>query len=363
MNNPFESVLRAQKTKTTTTMTTELFAPQNPSGALTVIESSRAIQEVQAALIIAKRFPRDEKAAVDRILNSCSRKTLAESALYTYARGGSDITGPSIRLAEALAQNWGNLQFGIRELDQANGESTVEAFAWDVETNTRQTKVFQVRHERHTRTGVKVLSDPRDVYELVANQGARRLRACILGIIPGDVVEMAVEQCETTLNADADTSPEGQKKMVGAFAAFGVTKEQIESFIQRRIDAITSGQVVRLKKIYQSLKDGVGKPGDWFKDEVEKASIPTDTAPTKQRQKPAAKVEESGPTSGTPWDKLRDALQDNALTWDEVAKAANDGGVFVDVDVSLVEQPKDVIAEILSVWPHLVASVKGGAND
>lgn len=65
-------------------------------------------------------------------------------------------------------------------------------------------------------------------------------------------------------------------------------------------------------------------------------------------------------SSGTPWDKLRDALQDNALTWDEVAKAANDGGVFVDVDVSLVEQPKDVIAEILSVWPQLVASVKGG---
>lgn len=353
--------------KTTTTMSNELFTPQNPSSALTVIESSRAIQEVQAALIIAKRFPRDEKAAVDRILNSCSRKTLAESALYTYARGGSDITGPSIRLAEALAQNWGNLQFGIRELDQANGESTVEAFAWDVETNTRQTKVFQVRHERHTRTGVKVLTDPRDVYELVANQGARRLRACILGIIPGDVVEMAVEQCETTLNADADTSPEGQKKMVGAFAAFGVTKEQIEAFIQRRIDAITSGQVVRLKKIYQSLKDGVGKPGDWFKDEVEKASVPADTAPAK-RQRAATKYdeakEEPKPTSAnqTPWEKLKEAMESNGLNWGQVAQVATQGGIVIDDDAQLIDQPEDVVLEIMSAWPQFVQVLKGGAQ-
>ena len=32
-----------------------------------------------------------------------------------------------------MAQAWGNMQFGIRELDQRNGESTVQAFAWDVE--------------------------------------------------------------------------------------------------------------------------------------------------------------------------------------------------------------------------------------
>lgn len=89
---------------------------------------------------------------------------------------------------------------------------------------------------------------------------------------------------------------------------------------------------------------------------------PAVVPPVKALFEAPAKLAESGGT-GTPWDKLRDALQDNALTWDEVAKAANDGGVFVDVDVSLVDQPKDVIAEILSVWPQLVASVKGGAND
>ena len=121
-------------------------APQSQAMATVQADSQRAVAEVQAALVIAKQFPRNMNEAYDRIMNACQRPSLAQSSVYSYARGGTSITGPSIRLAEALAQNWGNIQFGIRELSAENGESTVEAFAWDVETNSRQTKVFQVRH-------------------------------------------------------------------------------------------------------------------------------------------------------------------------------------------------------------------------
>lgn len=234
------------------------------ANALADAGAQREIAEVQAAMVIAKRFPRNQIEAMDRILSACTRPTLAEGALYSYSRGGQEITGPSIRLAEAIAQVWGNVQFGIRELEQTNGASTVEAFAWDIETNTRQVKVFQVKHERHTRTGTKKLEDQRDVYEMVANQGARRLRACILGVIPGDVIESAVKQCEETLRTSADTSPDAIKKMLAAFEPFGVTREQIEKRIQCRIDAIRPAQLVQLKKVYASLRDGMSSPADWF---------------------------------------------------------------------------------------------------
>ena len=115
--------------------------------ALVEVEQQRAIAEVQGAIILAKKFPRNPIEALDRILVSCQRPGLAEQALYSYSRGGTEITGPSIRLAEAIAQNWQNLQFGIRELEQRNGESTVEAYCWDTETNIKQTKTFQVKHE------------------------------------------------------------------------------------------------------------------------------------------------------------------------------------------------------------------------
>lgn len=238
--------------------------PQGGNAAMVEVEQQRALAEVQGAIILAKRFPRNQKEAMDKIEVACQRPGLAEQALYSYSRGGTEITGPSIRLAEAIAQNWQNLQFGIRELEQRDGESTVEAFCWDVESNTRHVKTFQVKHERHTKKGNYRLEDPRDIYELTANQGARRLRAAILAIIPGDVIESAVTQCEQTLKAKADTSPEALKKLVDAFAPFKVTKEQIEKRIQRRLDTITPAQLVNLRKIYNSLKDGMSIAADWF---------------------------------------------------------------------------------------------------
>lgn len=252
-------------------------APQN---AVAEATSAREIAEVQAAMAIAKRFPRDPREAMDRILNACTRPTLAEKALYSYSRGGTDITGPSIRLAEAMAQAWGNMDFGIRELSQEAGVSTVEAYAWDIETNTRQRKIFQVSHIRHTKKGSYALTDPRDIYENVANNGARRLRACILGVIPGDVTEAAQAQCEETLHANADTSPEGLKKVLAAFEAFGVTKEQIEKKIQSRLEAIRQAQVVHLRKVYNSIRDGMSKPEDWFEPAAAPASEPHPTTPT-----------------------------------------------------------------------------------
>lgn len=248
-------------------------APQSQSMATVQSDGQRAVAEVQAALVIAKQFPRDMNQAWDRIMNACQRPSLAQSAVYSYGRGGSSITGPSIRLAEALAQNWGNIQYGIRELSSENGESTVEAFAWDVETNTRQTKVFQVKHWRHTKQGGYKLIDPRDIYELVANNGARRLRACILGVIPGDVIDAAVDQCDQTIRASADTSPEGVKKLLKSFEKHGVTKEAVEKRIQCRIEAISPAQVVSLIKIGTSIKDGMSTAKDWFDIQPEKSEI------------------------------------------------------------------------------------------
>jgi hypothetical protein len=266
-----------------------------PSNAAVEVESQRAIAETQAAMVIAQRFPRDPVVGMDRILQAFTRTTLAEKALYTYARGGTDITGPSIRAAEAIAQDWGNMQFGIRELEQRSGESTVEAFAWDVERNTRSTKVFQVKHIRHTKKGQYRLEDPRDIYELVANQGARRLRACILSIIPGDVIEAAVKQAEKTLQTKVELTPEKIQSMLDMFGSIGVSRRMLEAKIQRRIEAITPALVVQLGKIYNSIEDGMSGVQDHFEIEEQAADDASGKSRTdaladklKARQKPEA---------------------------------------------------------------------------
>ena len=229
------------------------------------IATTRASQEVQAAMVIAKRFPRDETAAIARILQSCKRKGLAEAAVYSFPRGGTTVEGPSIRLAEAMAQAWGNLDFGIVELEQKNGESQVMAYAWDLETNTRQTKIFAVPHKRHTKAGDYKLTDPRDIYEMVANNGARRLRACILGVIPGDVQDSALAECNKTLTTgNKEPLIDRVRAMLGAFAELGVTKDMIEARFQHKADTINEPEILALRKIYRSLTDGMAKREDFF---------------------------------------------------------------------------------------------------
>lgn len=232
---------------------------------------SRQTQEVQAAMVIAKKFPRDHVQSFNRIIDACKRPALAESAMYEYPRGGTKVVGPSIRLAEAMAQNWGNIDFGIIELEQRNGESQVMAYAWDLETNTRQSKIFSVPHIRSTRNGNVALTDPRDIYEMVANQGARRVRACILGIIPGDVQEAAIEQCNKTMAGD-NTKPiiDLVREMSGIFKnEFGVSLELIEKFIGCKSEAFTMNDLVRLKRVYKSLHDGMSKREDYFDISIE----------------------------------------------------------------------------------------------
>jgi len=270
-------------------------------GAMQEAAAGREIAEVQSAMVIAKKFPRDPIQAADSIRNACTRPSLAESAIYSYARGGSQISGPSIRLAEAIAQQWGNIHCGLRILERGGESSTVEAFAWDLQTNVRQVKVFHVSHMRHTKRGSYRLEDERDIRERVDNQGARHLRGCILRVVPGDLTEMAVQQCEQTLRASADTSAEGIKKMLAAFREFGVDKEPIEKRIQCRIDAIRPAQVVQLKKIYASLRDGMSAAGDWFElDAVPEGGAAGKESLLEKTRRAKERITRSGPSEMPP---------------------------------------------------------------
>lgn len=230
------------------------------------VEGNRAIQEVQGQIVMAKKFPRSIPQVLANVLEACKRKGLAETAMYSYPRGGQQVTGPSIRLAEELARNFGNLDYGIKELEQREGESLVMAYCWDLETNVRQAKVFTVKHERFTKKGTTKLTDPRDVYELVANNGARRLRACVLGVIPGYIVEEAVEACDRTLRDTVSKEPLSDRiaKMIASFKDMGVTQEMIESRLGHKIEATNPTEVVNLGKIFNSLKDGQSSVADWF---------------------------------------------------------------------------------------------------
>lgn len=252
---------------------------QTSGNGMMQVAQSREAQSVQAAMVIAQKFPRDTTRAYSRIMEDCKRKTLAEKSVYAYPRGGTTVTGPSIRLAECMARAWGNLDFGIVELERKPsmgsipGESTVMAYCYDLETNTKSTTVFTVKHARDKNIKVgsekkkiqELLTDERDIYEMVANLGARRLRSRILAIIPVDIVESAVEQCEKTMEGGQGPLIDRVRSLVVYFQQnHGVTQEMIEKRVGHKVEAISEPELVKLRAIANSLKDGAASREDFF---------------------------------------------------------------------------------------------------
>lgn len=229
------------------------------------IESSRAIAEAQGKLVIAKRFPRNEVAAYAKVSEACHRKGVAEKAFYRYSRAGSSIEGPTIRFAEELARCWGNIDYGIKELSQDKGKSEMQAYAWDLETNAMSVQNFTNPHIREVKGMSKELTSQRDIYEINANMGARRLRARILAILPSDLVDMAINECKKTL-AGRNDEPliDRVKRMVVQFGKIGVTQEMIEGRLDRSVETMTADDFVEFIGIFNSIKNGESKIAEWF---------------------------------------------------------------------------------------------------
>lgn len=147
---------------------------------------------------------------------------------------------------------------------------------------------------------IKQLTDPRDIYEKVANDGARRLRACILGIIPGDIVDKAIEECERTL-AGQNSKPL-KERIASALGAFKeqhrVTQPMIEERFGYNAEAFTERDYLDLIKIFNSLRDSMSKVEDWFDKSASKkessglAEAFTETIKD-EAPKPETKVEEA----------------------------------------------------------------------
>jgi hypothetical protein len=239
------------------------------------IESQRAIAEAQAKVIVAKKFPRNKEMCFENIIEACKVPALANSAFYSYPRGGSIVRGATIRLAEELAGLWENILYGIQELARREGETEMQAFAWDLETNVYSSVHFTVKHRLDTREGSKHLNTDRDIRDLTANIAARKLRGRILAVLPEAVVSAAVDACYDTLakQIGADIQAERQA-IIAKFRDIGITdKAVIERFNVKSVDYLSAKNIAQLKSIYKTIQAGEASAHDIFVLKLSSAEI------------------------------------------------------------------------------------------
>lgn len=252
-------------------------------GQATAVEQSRAVAEVQAAVIVAQQCPRSVTKAIEAMEEACAQIELAARAFFSYPRAGETVNGPSVHLARELARTWGNIQHGITELarDDLRGESEMQAWAWDVQTNTRSSNTFIVPHKRDTKKGVRELTDMRDIYENNANNGARRLREAIFSVLPAWYTARAQALCQATIeNGGGKPLPMRIADALKAFERYRVTPARIAAkFGYDSTDKLTAADVAQLGVVYDSLKQGTVTVDDEFPAEEAPRISAADLAP------------------------------------------------------------------------------------
>jgi hypothetical protein len=223
-------------------------------GQATAIEQSRAGAEVYYAMLAAQQLPRSLDRAVEAMREVCQIEALAKRAFFRFPRGGQQVEGPSIHLARELARCYGNIQYGITELerDDTHRQSQMLAFAWDLQANTRATTTFIVPHRRD---GGGDLVQSRDVYENNANAGARRVREQVFAVLPFWYVEEAQDICRKTLeDGGGEPLPQRIAKARKGFEGWGVDVTRLEEKIGKAVDKWTGPDVASLVVIAQSIQ-------------------------------------------------------------------------------------------------------------
>jgi hypothetical protein len=280
-------------------------------GQATAVEQARAVAEVQAAIVVAQQCPRDLVKAREQMLESCAQKGLAERAFFRYSRGGGQITGPSVHLARELARCFGNVQYGLSELrrDDEHGQSEMQAWAWDVETNTRASTTFIVPHGRDTQKGRKALTDLRDIYENNANNGARRLREQIFAVIPTWFTEEAKSRCQRTIEDGGGVPlPQRVSRAIDLFSEMGISEQQLETRVGRPTGKWDARDVAQLTVVYTSLQRGEVTREDEFPTERVTGSEIAGGGRGRPKTEPKAESppadERPAPPSGSGWDDV-----------------------------------------------------------
>ncbi|AWG57935.1 hypothetical protein [Mycobacteroides abscessus] len=271
-------------------------APRTAVSQATSVEQSRAVAEVQSAVIVAQQIPRDMQRAEAEMRDTCNRSAMAKQAFYQVPNRGN---GASVHLMRELARVWGNVQYGVNELhrDDSRGESEVQAWAWDVQTNTRSTRTFIVPHARMSKGRRQELTDLGDITNNNNNAGARAVRECINAILPKWFTEAAQDICKATLeNGEGVPLPKRIEDMIAGFRAIGVSQAQLETKIGKKRGAWDAGDVAQMGITYTSItRDGYDK-AEMFPPV---AGVTTDEIKAKAPDKPkteAAPAPEQAPS-------------------------------------------------------------------
>lgn len=273
-------------------MTTELVEYEREGASLAIIQSGSIAAmtrgEIDSQIATAKQFPRSLAKVKDEARSlACMDAVTAFSCWYTVPRGGKNIEGPSIRLAEIMASAWGNLRYGARVIDEDDHFITVQGFAHDLEKN--QAVTFEIRRRITYKDGRKFNDDMIAVTTNAAS--AIALRNCIFRVVPRALVNSVMADARRCAEGSIKNLEEARKAVVKYFGDKKISAERVCAVINRKsIDDITLNDVLILRNLAESIQHGDISLDEAFPRENVKMPAATNELPEAQptpEQEPA----------------------------------------------------------------------------
>ncbi len=229
--------------------------PHEPNEVVVQEQSSAVMAQndaqIKALIDVAHQYPRDEGKVIKNIEDSAYRTPEMMNACFFHMPVGDGVIGPSIRLAEIIAANYGNLVVQTMTVQETPKQVTVRGQAWNLESNYMQsTEVTQRLTDRAGRPyaeGVRISN--------IQAAHAKARRQVILQIVPQHVWKHVYETCLNPPAADERT-PMLTKMMAWLTNNQKIERDRILTYFGvTTITEITDEQLTELRAIGTSLKE------------------------------------------------------------------------------------------------------------
>lgn len=278
--------------------------------------AATAKAQVEARYIIAMNRPRNIMDARASILDACCRPRFAESARYSKPVGSGKVTGFSVRFAEAAIQCMRNIQVDTKTVFEDDDMRTVQITVTDLESNLSYGKDITLSKtverssvkegtvivgQRTNTNGNKVYivrATEDELSNKIAAAESKIIRNCGLRLIPQDILDEAEEQIAATLKKGGEDPKAETKKICDSFSCINVRPAELEKYIGHALDTISKSELIELREVYSSIKEGESSWNDFLQAKVSaRGGEDEDPKPTTKADKILNRLE---PKTATP---------------------------------------------------------------
>lgn len=233
--------------------------------------------EIDVAISTAKRYPRSIAGFRDEAISMATLdEDTAASCMYALPRGGKDIEGTSVRLAEICATAYGNLRYGGRVVAVEDRYVVAQGICHDLEKNVMFSA--EVKRRITNRKGDRFNDDMIAVTSNAAISIA--IRNAIFRVIPLALVKPVYAAARATAIGTQQTLNQKRHAMVGHVKKMGLTEERVLAAVGRAsIEEITLDDLAHLRGLLTAIREDQTTIDDAFPE------VKTDPAKAKNGAK------------------------------------------------------------------------------